>query len=316
MIPKTRGPGRPKTAFLVRLDPRNGCQNGNSRVEPHSLPVFGSDVLFTQSWITKMESFHTKRAYLKVAEDLLNFTHPKKLSDLTFAAIQNFIETYYFKSHETKRQRIGILKSLFSFGVKSGYFVTNPTVMISSPQSHSKLTERYLTEEEVMKMITLTESPRDLAILKVLYSGGVRVSELVGLNWGDLQSRENGSGQIKVRGKGNQERVVVLSESTFLDLTKLKSQHSKDHDPIFLSRQMGRLSVGAVQLLVDQARLRASITRKVSPHWLRHAHASHALDRGAPIHLVQSTLGHKSVATTGKYLHSRPQDSSSRFLGI
>ncbi|MBU4356156.1 MAG: tyrosine-type recombinase/integrase, partial [Proteobacteria bacterium] len=64
------------------------------------------------------------------------------------------------------------------------------------------------------------------------------------------------------------------------------------------------------------AAIRAGIEGAVSPHWLRHAHASHALDRGAPIHLVQATLGHASVATTGKYLHARPDDSSARYLGV
>ena len=77
-----------------------------------------------------------------------------------------------------------------------------------------------------------------------------------------------------------------------------------------------RLSARMAQVIIDQVRLRAGILKKVSPHWLRHAHASHALDRGAPIHLVQSTLGHVSVATTGKYPHSRPQESSGRFLEI
>jgi integrase/recombinase XerD len=68
--------------------------------------------------------------------------------------------------------------------------------------------------------------------------------------------------------------------------------------------------------IVRAAAARAGISLAVSPHWLRHAHASHALDRGAPIHLVQATLGHASVATTGKYLHARPTDSSARYLAV
>jgi integrase/recombinase XerD len=71
-----------------------------------------------------------------------------------------------------------------------------------------------------------------------------------------------------------------------------------------------------VKRIVKAAANRAGIEAPVSPHWLRHAHASHALDRSAPIHLVQATLGHASVSTTGKYLHARPEDSSARYLGV
>jgi integrase/recombinase XerD len=130
------------------------------------------------------------------------------------------------------------------------------------------------------------------------------------------QKRENGEGQFKILGKGNKERVVVLSQATFLSLMSLRPQNYKPHDPVFISRENNRISAGADRLLIDKARLKAGITRRVFPHWLHHAHASHALDRGAPIHLVQSTLGHSSAATTGKYLHARPSESSGSFLGI
>jgi site-specific recombinase XerD len=71
-----------------------------------------------------------------------------------------------------------------------------------------------------------------------------------------------------------------------------------------------------VERIVTKAAQRAGVEGKVSPHWLRHSHATHALERGAPIHLVQATLGHASVATTGRYLHARPTDSSSKYLAV
>ncbi len=86
--------------------------------------------------------------------------------------------------------------------------------------------------------------------------------------------------------------------------------------PVFRSRKGGALSSSAVYRIVRQAAERTGLPAGVSPHWLRHAHASHALDRGAPIHLVQATLGHASVATTGRYLHARPNDSSARYLAV
>jgi integrase/recombinase XerD len=88
-------------------------------------------------------------------------------------------------------------------------------------------------------------------------------------------------------------------------------------EPVFKSRKKGdALTPQGVLAVVREAAGRAGIEGNVSPHWLRHAHASHALDRGAPIHLVQATLGHSSITTTGRYLHARPADGSSRFLAF
>jgi integrase/recombinase XerD len=90
---------------------------------------------------------------------------------------------------------------------------------------------------------------------------------------------------------------------------------AKAADPVFPSRKGGgSLDVSQVRRIVYLAARQAGLEQKVSPHWMRHAHASHALDRNAPIHLVQATLGHASVSTTGRYLHARPTDSSAFYL--
>ena len=99
----------------------------------------------------------------------------------------------------------------------------------------------------------------------------------------------------------------------------LRGASAAPGDPLFRSRKGkngGVLRSLAVLRIVRQASRRAGIELAVSPHWFRHAHASHALGRGAPIHLVQATLGHASITTTGRYLHARPNDSSSRFLPL
>lgn len=95
---------------------------------------------------------------------------------------------------------------------------------------------------------------------------------------------------------------------------------AEDDEPVFSSRQKDAKGKGLdpswVYRIVQKAAKRAGITKKVSPHWLRHAHASHSLERGAPIHLLKETLGHASVATTSKYLHARPDTSSSLYLSL
>src|SRR5207244_6851724 len=144
--------------------------------------------------------------------------------------------------------------------------------------------------------------------------GGVRWAELCSLKWADLKSRDT-TGQITVFGKGGKTRTVLMPESVWTALMTLRKV-AADGDPVFRSRKGGHLDESMVWRIVRKAAKRAGIPKDVSCHWLRHAHASHALDRGAPIHLVQATLGHSSVATTGRYLHARPTDSSSRYLAV
>ncbi len=163
-------------------------------------------------------------------------------------------------------------------------------------------------------MLALEPKPRNRALLRLLYGAGLRVSELCALTWRDCQERD-GAGQITVLGKGSKTRAVLLSAETWGEVAALRGGADPDA-PMFVSRKGGPLSASQALRIVRAAARRAGIKGAVSPHWLRHAHASHALDRGAPIHLVQSTLGHASVATTGRYVHARPTDSSSRYLAV
>jgi len=141
----------------------------------------------------------------------------------------------------------------------------------------------------------------------------LRVSELAALRWRDLQPRDD-AGQVTIFGKGGKTRVVLLAASVWQELEGLG--RGPGEAPVFRSRRGGHLDPSAVERIVQKAATRTGIVGKVSPHWLRHAHATHALERQCPIHLVQATLGHASVATTGRYLHARPTDSSARYLAV
>ena len=151
-------------------------------------------------------------------------------------------------------------------------------------------------------------------MLKLLYVSGVRVSELCGLKWCDAMARQEG-GQITVFGKGGKTRTVLLKPKVWQQLLSHHAADARRPTPSFRSRKGGgALDVSQVRRIVYAAARRAGLEQKVSPHWMRHAHASHALDRNAPIHLVQATLGHASVSTTGRYLHARPTESSGLYL--
>ncbi len=131
---------------------------------------------------------------------------------------------------------------------------------------------------------------------------------MCGLRWRDLAARDD-AGQVTVFGKGGKTRVVLLSANTWRAILALRNSTGPDA-PVFLSREGGALDPTQVRRIVKAAARRAGLPEAISPHWFRHAHGSHSLDRGAPIHLVQQTLGHASVATTGRYLHARPTDTA------
>lgn len=262
------------------------------------------------------KSAHTQASYRLAAARFLAIAG-KPLHLVTLAEVQGFA-THLAEcglSANTQRTTLSAVKSLLTFGNKIGVLSTNVGTPVSTPKAKDTLTERILTELEVQAMIALETNPRNRAMLRLLYGVGLRVSELCGLKWRDLTARGD-TGQATVFGKGSKTRVVLLPASIWQELTALKGNAAAE-SPVFQSRNSGgHLSRSQVKRIVEAAAKRAGIDAKVSPHWLRHAHASHSLDRGAPIHLVQQTLGHSSVATTSRYLHARPQDSSARFLAL
>jgi integrase/recombinase XerD len=146
-------------------------------------------------------------------------------------------------------------------------------------------------------------------MLEVAYAGGLRVSELVALTWADVLPRDKGRVQLSITGKGGKVRNVLLPEVVSRSLLSLRGDAGAN-DPVFAKRNGGRLTERAVNKMVKRAAKAAGINEAVSPHWLRHAHGSHAIERGASLPRVQQTLGHGNIATTSGYLHARPDSSS------
>ena len=161
-------------------------------------------------------------------------------------------------------------------------------------------------------MFDCAKYPRDKMLLKLFYYTGLRVSEISSLKWSNLQQREQ-IGQITVQTKGSKTNVILLPAHLWGELCIYRNGASEE-SPIFKSRKGNALCVGQIQRIVRRIALKAKITGRVSPHWLRHSHASHALENGCPIHLVQKQLNHSNISTTGKYLHARPTESSSKYL--
>lgn len=257
----------------------------------------------------------TQRAYSYEVQGLLAAI-AKPLAHITLGDLQGYFSSLETLAPASRARAVNAVKSLFRFAQRIGYLQFNPAAAIISPKIKNTLAERILSESDVHRLLAMEPHPRNRVLLRLLYAAGIRVSEACGLKWRDIQERE-GTGQITVYGKGGKTRVVLLSSETWDELISLKGEDVTADDPVFASRKgKGHLHPSQVKRIVTTAAKRGGLEGKVSPHWLRHAHASHALDRGAPIHLVQATLGHASVATTGKYLHARPEDSSARYLGV
>ena len=275
-----------------------------------------SDQHLLEIWLHG-RSPHTQRAY---RADITRFLAMigKPLPSVTLSDLQQFADSLALLAPASRYRTLSAVKSLLAFGHRTGYLPFDVGRALRLPAVRNRLAERILPEADLHRTLSLEPDPRNRAILTLLYASGVRVSELCGLSWRDLQPNADG-GQVTVFGKGGTTRSIQIPASVWKLLSGLRTTQTGQEDPVFRSRKQkhgGRLRPLAVLQIVRRAARRAGIELAVSPHWFRHAHASHALDRGAPIHLVQATLGHASITTTGRYLHARPHDSSSRFLPL
>ena len=260
-------------------------------------------------------SAHTIRAY-KADATRFRCGVGKPFPLVTLADLQRFADALAGLSPASRYRTLSAVKSLLAFGHQIGYLPFDVGRALRLPPIRNRLAERILPEADLHRILSLEPNGRNQAILTLLYASGVRVSELCGLSWRDLQPNGDG-GQVAVFGKGGTTRVIQIPASVWGQILTLRPADAKENEPVFRSRKKnGRLQPLAVLRIVRAAARRAGIELPVSPHWFRHAHASHALDRGAPIHLVQATLGHASINATGRYLHARPKDSSSRFLSL
>ncbi|TXN07941.1 tyrosine-type recombinase/integrase [Methylobacterium sp. WL103] len=270
------------------------------------------DVQMVRLWIARSASRHTRRNYEREAFRFLAWVG-RPLAMIRIADLQGYLASRTGSS-ATVALTASALKSLLTFAQEVGYLRFNIGAAVKVPPIKNTLAERIMSEADALLLIRQEPVMRNRVLLTVLYGGGLRISEVCGLRWRDLVARDQ-AGQATVFGKGGKTRVVLLSGATWKELTKLRAESELDA-PVFRSKKGGSLDPSSVHRVVKAAAARAGLSTEVSAHWLRHAHASHSLDRGAPIHLVQATLGHASVATTGRYLHARPSESSARFLGV
>ncbi len=260
------------------------------------------------------KSSQSQRAYRSDVAQFLSFVGLKPLTRVTLNDVQQWANTLVEegKSAATQNRKLAAIKSLLRFGHRIGYLPFDVGNPVELPKTKNTLAERILSELEVMTMIALEKSKRNQLLIRFLYVSGARVSEVSGIKWRDIKA-VNDRGQVTLFGKGSETRIVPIPSELFQELISLRGEQNQD-EPLFRSKKGGALQPNQIREIIATAGKKAGIEGSVSPHWLRHSHASHSLDRGAPIQLVQNTLGHKSVGVTSRYLHARPGDGSSLYL--
>lgn len=208
-------------------------------------------------------------------------------------------------------RKLSAVKRLARHLLRKGVLGTDPTAGVSAPRKDQQL-PNHLSVDDMFRLIEAPDAGtptglRDRAILEAAYSCGLRVSELVALDWADVDFE---LGLVRVRGKGRKERVVPIGEKALGALTAYRARLAElcprlDRVPeaVFLNRRGGRLTARSVARLVDAYTLATGLASKVSPHALRHSFATHLLGAGADLRAIQELLGHASLSTTQKYTH-------------
>jgi len=269
-----------------------------------------SDQELVDSWLASMRSQHSRDNFATTAERFLAALG-RPMREATVEDVRRALVTLTDGvAASSARQYVLRCKGLLSYGHRLGYLLFNAGAAIKAPREVRALAKRIITEVDVADLIRSSVKDRDYLLSAVAYAAGLRVSELVGVSCGDVLAQGKGRVQLHIVGKGGKEREVLLPED--LGAVVLAACDGRPPSaPLFESRKgRQRLSERGARHLIKRLAKKAGLPEKVSPHWLRHAHASHALDHGAPLPVVAATLGHANISTTSAYLHAKPGTAS------
>lgn len=237
----------------------------------------------------------------------------KSLGQVTLADLQEWGGGPPELARSSRTRRLASVKSLLTFANKLGYLALNAGAALRMEKAQSTSAARILAQDEIGRMIAVECDVRRRTLLRLLYVCGLRASEACSLRWRDMAGNERKGGEARILGKGAKLRTVVVPADLWRELAALTSAPHPDA-PVIPGRDGGPLDRAAVHRAVKRAARRAGIAKPVSPHWLRHSHASHALKNGCKPHVLRDSLGHASLATTTGYLHLEAGEGSASFI--
>ncbi|MDE0035678.1 MAG: tyrosine recombinase XerC [Deltaproteobacteria bacterium] len=262
-----------------------------------------------KGYLTDVEGF---RRYLEENGFDLDVPGNAALQSVNVRWIRGYLKTL----HETRKKstigrKLAALKGFFRYLVREGVIAKDPLVGFSAPKQEAPLVS-FLSVDEAFRVLgCLPEEgilpARDCAVMEVLYSSGVRVSELVGLDWRDV---DFSLGVLKVFGKGSKERIVPVGQVALAALRDYAAhqrgrwgREARGGEPVFLNRFGSRITTRSVARIVEKYLRLAGIPVRMGPHGLRHTFATHLLNAGADLRSIQELLGHASLSTTQRYTH-------------
>ncbi|MGF1483466.1 MAG: tyrosine recombinase XerC [Opitutales bacterium] len=262
----------------------------------------------------------TVRNYLEAVRGLLGWRARQTRSGDTLAAIQpRELRTYIIhlsrsKAARTVNMHASGLRSFFAFLRERGQLAVNPAIGLTAPKLDKRL-PRYLTEAQVTSFLeaplqafaqgklTEREARRDCLIFELFYGAGLRISELIGLRF---ESIDRQRGTVRVRGKGGRERICPIGETALQRLNDYLStfkEPPKPEEPVICARPKQAMSPRTIQLRMKRYLSEAGLPADLTPHKLRHSFATHLLNAGAEVRVVQELLGHQRLSTTQVYTH-------------
>jgi len=203
-------------------------------------------------------------------------------------------------------RKLSAIRSFFAFLLRQEKIARDPSRLLSTPKQDKRL-PKVLTVDDALRLLNAPDSGetdflRDRAILETLYSTGIRVSELIGMDHGDINRHDR---LIRIRGKGRKERIVPIGKQALeaIDVWCMKKPAAAQDGAVFTNHSGKRLTVRTVQRIVANYRKKLGLSHSASPHTLRHSYATHLLESGADLRSIQELLGHASLSTTQRYTH-------------
>ncbi len=260
-------------------------------------------------------SANTVMSYENDISQLEEFIKDKEITllQVSIEDIRGFLTKIGPNTQARSRQRkLSAVRTFYNFALRQKWIENNPAKRIRSPAVPKKL-PIFLDHDEILVLLRVWDDKSDLslrnqALLEILYASGLRVSELCGLNIDDLDLKQ----QIaKIRGKGGKERLTPFGKKakgaiiSYLPARDrlLQKAKGKQTNAVFINKLGGRLSTRSVRRMLDKTILKAGVIKDVSPHVIRHTFATHLLQAGADLRVIQELLGHSSVSTTQGYTH-------------
>ena len=232
-----------------------------------------------------------------------NNTDIKKVN---YKFLRGYLTVLYDKKYSKKTiaRNISTLKSFFKYLKKENIIKSNPMNLIKTPKIDKKL-PKFLNYDDLEKILSIPDTTtflgkRNALILELLYSTGVRVSELVNIKLNDIDLSEE---KILILGKGNKERYVLFGSKAKEKMLDYLKEKTDDSPYLIVNRYGNKITDRGIRKILDSIILEASLSYKISPHTLRHTFATHMLDSGADIEIVKELLGHESLSTTQIYTH-------------